>query len=219
VKINGYAYVTDDISSDISPKGSKKPIYERIRHGALAVAPNLFVNCHHIDAISVFAFAYDGSLKAQWGRHGLRFEAALPDTFAGRDVLKALTDGLRLGVSVEFTDAQHEVVDGVHELVAGTLTGISLTRPKMAYYSKPAVLLADGDANTLPPDVQALRNHWLSDIAPRAQRKLPVNSHDDDSKFANWFKTIKRLGTTLAQLAKEGFRDDVIAKAKEAGLK
>jgi hypothetical protein len=63
VKINGYAYVTDDISSDISPKGSKKPIYERIRHGALAVAPNFFVNGHHIGALSAFAFAHDGSAK------------------------------------------------------------------------------------------------------------------------------------------------------------
>jgi hypothetical protein len=214
--INGYCYVNGDVSSDISPKGSKRPIYERIRHGALAVSPNLYINGHHTGATSAFAFGGDGTAKASWGRHGLRFDATLPNTTAGRDVLKALTDGLRLGVSVEFTDAHHEIVDGLQELVSGTLAVISLTRPGMAYYSKGAVWLSDTRADTLPKDVQALRNHWLT--APVAPRNASKQSNDS-GRFEQWLAFVRERGMTLADLQKEGFLDAIVAKARAAGLK
>jgi hypothetical protein len=223
--IQGYAYVKDDVSSDISPKGSKKPIYERIRHSALAISPELFINGHHIGALSAFAFAKDGSLKASWSTHGLKFEATLPNTFAGRDVRKALTDGLRLGVSIEFVDGQYETDnDGIQEIVAGTLMGISLTKPGFAYYAKPAVWLANAAPDTLPKDVQALRNHWLT--APAKPLKLwsgtskkQRSAAEEADRFAYWLARIREHGMTLADLVREGFRDDVIEQARAGGLK
>jgi hypothetical protein len=224
--IQGFAYINGDVSSDISPKGSKKPIFERIRHSALSVSPELFINAHHVGAISAFAFAKDGSLKASWSTNGLKFSADLPDTRAGHDVRNALRAGLRLGVSIEFADAKRETgADGVQEIVAGTLMGISLTRPGMAYYSKPAVWLADAAPDTLPKDVQALRNKWLSDSRPatvwsggRSAAKQQSAAEEAD-RFAHWFNVIKEQGFTLARLAAEGFRDDVIEQARAAGLK
>jgi hypothetical protein len=188
MKIQGYAYVSGDVSSDISLKGSKKPIYECIRHGALAISPELFVNSHHIGLLSAFAFTRDGSAKASWDRHGLRFEAALPNTTAGRDVLTALTDGLRLGVSIEFADGQHEIAaDGVHELVSGNLKGISLTRPGFAYYSKPSVWLDNADLATLPADVRALRTKFLTPAAPVKAR----NRARDRVFDGGWYRIVR----------------------------
>jgi phage head maturation protease len=173
-KICGYAIVNNDVSSDISPKNSKVPVYERIRANALTISPTLFINGHHADALTFFATARDGSLKASWDKHGLRFEATLPETWVGHDVRNALRAGLRLGVSVEMSDMQSETdTDGVREIVAGTLMGISLTRPGFAYYAKAGVWLDNVAPDTLPPDVRALRSKYLTPepkvAAPKAK--------------------------------------------------
>jgi hypothetical protein len=205
-----------------APKGAKKPIHETIRHGALAISPDLFVNSHHTGALSAFAFARDGSPKASWDNHGLKFEASLPDTFAGRDVRNALMAGLRLGVSVEFADAQYETVDGVQEIVSGTLMGISLTRPGMAYYRQPCVWLADARADTLPKDVRALRNKWMApEPAPMAflTPKEAAFARNEPKRFANWLAYVKERGCTAAKLLADGIRPDIIERARKAGLK
>jgi hypothetical protein len=151
--IEGYALIWNECSVGM-------PFVERVQRDSVTMSPRCFFDSHHFEN-SAFAFARDGSAKVWPDSYGLAFQAELPFTAHGVDVWNGLLQGLRLGVSVSFgDDLRHTLSNGVRDVVAGTVTGISIMRPGHACYRGPGVWLAGAKPESLAPDVRVLRRRF-----------------------------------------------------------
>ena len=57
---------------------------------------------------------------------GLRVDAPIPDTVAGRDAAEEIRSGLLAGLSVEFRATKQTILSGVRRIAAGVLCGAGL---------------------------------------------------------------------------------------------
>jgi hypothetical protein len=167
--LRGFALAWNRRSRDLVRSGP--PRFEIIPPGVLTVSDSLYVDSHHCGAATTFAFSRpDRSARAWCDEYGLGFEASLPATMQGMDVHRALTAGLRLGVSVLLDDLRHRRGDrdDIDVVQGGVVRAISIMAPGRAFYADSCCWLASAPAATLPPDVEAARRRWREPSPQRA---------------------------------------------------